>query len=74
MAEGSGAALGTAQWRHWLKEAGENARYGKREWMAVARKDEVLKEGVNSAAQRGPLKETQMKDTAGAPATMMDLL
>lgn len=68
--ERSGAAPSTSQWRKWLREAGENARKN-RNWPAVSRKDEIMKQNVDGAdsspggpeadpaAQHAPLREVQ---------------
>ncbi|KAG6363828.1 hypothetical protein INS49_008931 [Diaporthe citri] len=68
--ERSGAAPSTSQWRRWLREAGENSRKN-RNWPAVRRKDEIMKENVDGAdsspggpeadpaAQHAPLREVQ---------------
>jgi hypothetical protein len=72
--ERSGAAPSTSQWRQWLREAGENARKGarkNRDWPAVSRKDEIMRENIggadsspggpeaDDAAQHAPLREVQ---------------
>ncbi|KAK3692337.1 hypothetical protein B0T22DRAFT_373926 [Podospora appendiculata] len=41
--ERSGASPGTEQWRTWLEEAVQAAREGRRDWGAVARKNEIMK-------------------------------
>lgn len=68
--ERSGAAPSTSQWRMWLREAGENARKN-RNWPAVSRKDQIMKQNVDGAdsypggpesdpaAQHAPLREVQ---------------
>ncbi|ROW08419.1 hypothetical protein VMCG_03293 [Cytospora schulzeri] len=72
--ERSGAAPGTALWRQWLEEAGENAREGNRRWTAVRRKDEIMREGMNkpvspgqhrtdTAEQHAPLDEVKLRSS-----------
>lgn len=68
--ERSGAAPSTSQWRQWLREAGENSRTN-RNWPAVSRKDEIMRQNVSGAdsspggpeadpaAQHAPLREVQ---------------
>lgn len=71
----SGAAPSTAQWRQWLKEAGENAEAGNREWTAVARKDEIMRgppppgePKTDRAEQHAPV-TVPAGDTSVAPVT-----
>lgn len=68
--ERSGAAPSTSQWKQWLREAGENA-HKNRNWPAVSRKDEIMRQNINGAnsspggpeadhaAQHAPLREVQ---------------
>lgn len=71
----SGAAPGTALWRRWLEEAGENARGGNRGWPAVGRKNDIIREGMaqpassgeprtDAAEQHAPLDEIQIVSTS----------
>lgn len=71
----SGAAPGTALWRRWLEEAGENARGGNRGWPAVKRKNDIIGEGMaqpaspgeprtDAAEQHAPLDEIQLMSTS----------
>lgn len=71
----SGAAPGTPQWRQWLKEALDNANAGNRGWPAVARKNDIMSEGVmgqpktDDAEQRAPLTEVSVNTSSAPPAT-----
>ncbi|KAK0617270.1 hypothetical protein B0T14DRAFT_433270 [Immersiella caudata] len=44
--ERSGALPGTDQWKKWLAEATQAAWKGERDWPAVKRKSEIMKEGM----------------------------
>ncbi|KAK4453943.1 hypothetical protein QBC34DRAFT_174003 [Podospora aff. communis PSN243] len=44
--ERSGAMPGTDQWKKWLAEATQAAWKGERDWPAVKRKSEIMKEGM----------------------------
>ncbi|GAO13339.1 uncharacterized protein UV8b_00682 [Ustilaginoidea virens] len=63
--ERSGAAPSTDQWRKWLREAGEAAVSGRRDWPAVQRKNSILKEDLGGrgtldrAAQHAPATEVR---------------
>jgi hypothetical protein len=48
--ERSGAMPGTEQWKKWLAEAVENAWQGKRDWPAVTRKNEIMKENLEATS------------------------
>lgn len=59
--ERSGAMPGTDQWRMWLSEAVAAARDGRRDWPAVARKNDIMRQSVegrklssSSSSSRGP--------------------
>jgi hypothetical protein len=56
----SGAMPGTELWNKWLAEAVDEAKKGNREWNAVQRKNEIMKEHVDEAEQRAPLQEVQI--------------
>ncbi|KAI5459280.1 hypothetical protein BGZ63DRAFT_360882 [Mariannaea sp. PMI_226] len=55
----SGAAPGTEQWKRWLAEAEDAAKTGNRSWPSVERKDIIMKENVDRAAQHAPATEVQ---------------
>jgi hypothetical protein len=59
-AQRSGAAARTVLWSRWLEEAERAAREGRRDWKAVARKDEIFAEGdVDEAEEHAPASEVQ---------------
>lgn len=69
--ERSGAAPSTAQWKQWLREAGENAAYPQqRGWAAVARKNEIMRGGVKGPAPCGETAADGPEQRA--PATVPD--
>ncbi|KAK1759590.1 hypothetical protein QBC47DRAFT_293539 [Echria macrotheca] len=49
-AERSSAMPGTEQWKKWLAEAVENAWQNKRDWPAVTRKNEIMKENLEATS------------------------
>lgn len=50
--ERSGALPNTEQWRKWLMEAVRAAKEGNRQWQAVGRKNEIMKEDSDDASLR----------------------
>lgn len=69
--ERSGAAPSTEQWKAWLREAERAAKSGKRDWPAVQRKDNILKEKLREgesfdhAAQHAPATEVRPPPDSG---------
>jgi hypothetical protein len=69
--ERSGAAPSTSQWKKWLWEAEAAAAKGDREWPAVERKDNILKEKLRDgetfdhAAQHAPATEVRPPPDSG---------
>lgn len=69
--ERSGAAPSTEQWKKWLHEAEDAAKKGEREWPAVKRKDDILKEKLREgevydrAAQHAPVTEVRPPPDSG---------
>ncbi|KAK3333727.1 hypothetical protein B0T19DRAFT_135045 [Cercophora scortea] len=52
--ERSGASPGTEQWRTWLEEAVQAARERRRDWGAVARKNEIMKVDLDGTSPTTP--------------------
>lgn len=71
--ERSGAAPSTPQWKQWLREAGEMAAHPSgREWNAVSRKNEIMKDALEQMrSRRGEAGQLDMPEQR-APATVPD--